>query len=1140
MRIFVIGLICTLVLAISPSFGKSPNLLPNGGAENEYLNRITRQEGYSTRITARDTGVPNHWRLTPGASMSKNEKFSGYSSIHLQGGGKEVSATAYSDYWRVKDASMPFGLPLVPKKEVRLSFQYKTSSPFQAAVLSSTIRLGTIADLPSESKTLSLPGSPEWKRIETSITPEELRWGAEVTFAIDASAESSASVWIDDVHISQGLGDCLNLSHNGHFETLDPFSDWPAAWEPPIEDQWVSWVGKRYRPPQIDTSTAASGRRSLRATVTYADISGISQQVCLNQDTPRPIVIGICSKLDNSVVNGRPGYFGPDNIPNLTLFVYHTDGTMQEVSPTFCLGESDHDWDYRRCGFLPQKPVDRIRVQVTLVGAEPTTSLWIDDFSVSELPIDGKRLPAAANCAPARSLPCIRGTSANLDCDGVSAANDDLNLYLSIPKLSGFKETLLFLNARAASDVINHYRYLYHVIRISEDGSFAMGEVVEKIGHTAMGQFIEGTMAGLELSNRENAYILTVPFRVLAVEGVPDDPLGFNIQWKATNESLFWTGNAPSTEYLGWLIAAPTPGIRVRSLHFGNRYQEETNQSQDFVTHPQIYAGMNEAELCMVNDGDTVQVELVGGVRGLLPFKGTYQLLANETKTIRFPYDAGIGHTADFELSLSADGENVVRTSYPLIVPSAIETVLDQEYYFPEETEAKAEIHNRFHPLPDRTRISLRVHDLVSNTTAFQAEHWIGTTTSTLSFPIERLRVNELPVQDYSVEISAFKEDGSLLGSHSVPFGRINHTKRRPLPPIESIRVDDKGRIIINEDFRFFPIVPSVSVMDWDEAIHLGANINRTYYRSIGDSTALLEEVDETWDLGAYTLTIGPGPNDVDDFEREADRLLPHPGFLACYAKQFYYWNRTEEDLQYRKLVERVVQDRDPQTLVIWGHHDSSFLYDLDLPKESIQSPLVGYCYVKIMGRPGSGWRNAPFLTRMEQVLDPHKFKLAEVNYYVSYHDDEIVPEHFKTYHSIRGDDWRGFRNESYLAVIYGANGLYHYICVQKGGLQRLRGWFQELNFMWPVFVADDAETPLAVFPANSMIEARLKEWNGKYYLLTANASEKPQHAVITLPKLNNMKVRKLFDRDGEMEVNADSIRDAWGETDAFVYEISP
>ena len=173
-------------------------------------------------------------------------------------------------------------------------------------------------------------------------------------------------------------------------------------------------------------------------------------------------------------------------------------------------------------------------------------------------------------------------------------------------------------------------------------------------------------------------------------------------------------------------------------------------------------------------------------------------------------------------------------------------------------------------------------------------------------------------------------------------------------------------------------------------------------------------------------------------------------------------------------------------------------------------------------------------------MLNPHRFKLAEVNYYVAFHDDEIVPEHFTTFYSIRADDWRGLRNESYLSVIYGANGLYHWICTQKGDLQRLRGWFQELNFMWPVFVADDAGNRISVTPRDRFIEARLKKWNGKYYLLTANASEAVQSAEILLDGMEGMKVKKLFDLSGKMAVSGNTIADTWKKYDAFVYEITP
>jgi hypothetical protein len=254
---------------------------------------------------------------------------------------------------------------------------------------------------------------------------------------------------------------------------------------------------------------------------------------------------------------------------------------------------------------------------------------------------------------------------------------------------------------------------------------------------------------------------------------------------------------------------------------------------------------------------------------------------------------------------------------------------------------------------------------------------------------------------------------------------------------------------------------------------------------------------------------------------------------------QFYYWNLPPDLIAYREKLESVIGAVPVPKLVVWGHHDSSFLYDLGLPELPQSKAPVGYCYVKIMGRPGPAWRNAPFLTRTEQVLDPHRFKLAEVNYYVSWHDDEIVPEHFKTYRSMRADDWRGVRNESYLSIIYGADGLYHYICVQKGGLQRLRGWFQELNHMWPVFVADDGGQRVTVSPTGSGIEARLKRWNGTYYLLTANAYDSPCDARITIEGLGTMRVRKLFNLPGAMAVDGNTIQDTWNRHDAFVYEIT-
>ncbi|GMQ80262.1 MAG: hypothetical protein BMS9Abin04_224 [Planctomycetia bacterium] len=1138
-----IGLVVVPALLVLPSFGAEPNLLPNGDAENEFVNHLTADGGRSTSIKAIDSGIPTYWRLTEAARLCKEVKHGGLRAIELQGGDRAASATVFSDYWRVKDVSMPFGLPLVPAREVRVSFYYRTSPALPSGALKATVQLGTIASLPADTDELSLPPAGQWQRVETTIQPAQLRWGGAVTFTLAAGAGDTMRVWIDDVRLAQDLGDPRNLVHNASFEQGSAAAAWPAAWSPPIEDQWVSWVGDRYRPPRWEDSTAVSGRRSLRASVTYADVSGVSQEIRLDQQVPRPVVVGIWSKLDNSIGNGPQGYHGSDNLPNLTVFVTHRDGTMQEVSPTFCLGESDHDWDYRRGGFLPQKSVAKIRLQVSVIGTEPTTSLWIDDVAVYELGADASAGLASAAGAPCRTLSCAWGRPNGRAAASLAAGNDGANLYFSIPRRPESRVALIYLNTHAKAGFVDHYRYLYDVVKISADGAFEKGTVAEKQGLIACGQYVDATALGLTLERTAEAYLVTIPLPAIRLEGPPGDAIGFNVQWLTAAGSAYWTGNAINVDQLGTLIPAPEPSVTIRSLRFGRRYQQETDQSQDLVSHPPIYAGMNEAELCLANGGEAVRVDITAGVRGRQPFVGSCDIAANAERTITFAYDAGVGRLGEFDISLGTGGRQLVRTSYPLAIPPAVEIVLDQEFYFPEEKRGKAEIHNRFRPIPQQGRAVLQVEDLVTGEIVFRSDQKSSPAVSVLSFPIDRLRINDQPVQDYRVVVSLFDQADMPLGSHSARFGRIHHTKRRPLPAIKKVRVDDLGRIVINDDFRFFPIVPSLTSAEWHDAIDLGANVCRTYYnvgkKAQGAETGLLDHVEQAWAAGAYTLTIGPGPSQMDEFEKQAETLLAHPGFLGCYAKQFYYWRLTDDLVQYRKKVERIVGAQPAARLVVWGHHDSSFLYDHDRPPWPIERPPVGYCYVKIMGRPGSAWRNAPFLTQVEQVLNPHRFKLAEVNHYVSWHDDEIVPEHFSTYYSIRGDQWRGVRNESYLAVIYGANGLYHYICTQQDGVQRLRGWFQELNFMWPIFVADDAEAELTVSPADSMIEARLKKWNGKYYLLTANASETVRHAQVSIHGFDRLTVRKLFDTTGDMALENNTIIDKWRKYDVFVYEIS-
>jgi hypothetical protein len=1130
------------VVAAAPAGAQTPNLLPNGDVEDEFVNHIRVGEKRTTTMEAWNSGESTFWKRGHGASLDRETVHGGKHSIALQADEQTAEATVFSDYWRVKDSTMPFGLPLAPGRPVEISFHVKTSPTLAADAFSAEIRLGTIDGLPSETQTVSMGPEAEWKRIAMTMTPEALRWGVSITFRAAGNLGDGQVAWIDDVSVTQDLGERLNLVHNPGFEQMAPGSPWPVGWEAPMDDQWVSWVGGTFRAPTFSPA-AYSSEKAMRCTVTYAEVSGLSQVVHLNQEAVRPIAIGLWAKLDNSIGNSAAGggYYGSDNLPNLTIFVYHQDGTMQEVSPTFCLGESDHDWDYLRGGFMPQKPVARIRLQATVLGTEPTTSLWLDNVEAFELDSEGSSLPSAV-FAPKRTLYSAWGGVSDSDSGQVQAAMNDERLSLFIPRAPEGGERRVFLNPSAWAPTGTHQRYLFKVIRLQENGQIGIADAVEKQGLIAEGQFGDAAESYIGVQMTMGGWAITVPWRALGLDGAPEGPIGFNVQQSGADGDRFWTGKSAAVAETGILVPPAPRGLSIRSIRFGNRYEHETDQTRDPVSQPPLYAGMNDGTVWIANSGPATEFTLTAGVRGRAMVEVPVSIESGETKRVAFPYDAGSSTYGSFDIALRRKGELLLEDTYPLVSPEPMELVPDQEHYFPEETEAVVEVHARYRPLPEKGRAEVIVRDLEDNSVVTSLQHEINAPVSTFRFPLDTLRINSMPVQDYTVELSWYDDQDALIGMQFARFGRIHHTVRHPLPAVESVLVDETGRLMINGDFPFFPVVPSLSNEAWDAGIDLGGNMYRPIYSPGSDNpdlvTSVVAAADRAWSKNVYLMPIGPGPGQVETFEKEVPAIFAHPGFLGAYPKQFYYWNLDDAQVAYRNQMEGLFAAQPSKRLLVWGHHDSSFLYDHDVSWPDVH-PAVGYCYTHIMGRPGSGWRNGPFLTRTEQVLDPGRFKLAEVNLYMTWHDDEIVPEHFSTYYSLRADAIAGFRNESYLSVIYGADGLYHYICTQTGGLQRLRGWFQELNFMWPVFAADDSEIAVTVSPASSGVEARLKSHEGRLYLLTANASERPTEATIRIHGLDGMTVKKCFDLTGALTVEGDTLHDRWGAQDAFVYEIT-
>jgi len=1131
----------SFLIALTQLFGgnnNQKNLLPNGNVENVMTTLFVSDKNYGSHIETKEPHIPSFWRLSDGASLCK-DGYSGGNAICMRRQENEVTSTTYSDFWKVGDPDMPFGLPLVPDKEITVSFRYRTSGLKNEKAFTALIKLGVIKNLPNKEVSLDLPVSEDWTLVTKKITLAELKWGCEIVFTLDGDKKNKGKVWIDDVYLGQQL-EGVNLVKNHSFEDLNSTMAIPPDWQIPIEDQWVSWVGARYREPVIDSDESFSGHSSLRADVVHAEGSGVAQNIYLNQHKIKPIVIELWSKLNNEI-NSKTNYpISQDTYSNLTVYVYHHDGTMQEVSPMLSLGMADHDWDYRRFGFQSTKPVKEILLQITTLGSECTTSLWVDEVRAYEVGSTTEELEARGIDYPRFSISSEWGRPTELkEIKGMRVNNDGENLYLVVPDRGEGEEISIYLNARTESKFVNHYRYLFDVIKIDKEGKVSKGITVEKQGYTADGEFKEGDDYGIGIKKLGDVYSLSVPLNSLQQNPLKThNPLGYNVMWKNGNKKKYWQGKAANNKEMGRIILAKAPGVSVKSIQFGQRYYDiEKEPLHDFVSQPPLYAGSNKAIIMLSNEGPDCQVELVCSIADEQEVRKTVHLQHHEIKRVSLNYKAGLGKLTTFNLTLFVNGEQKITRSYPIIVPPAIEVVLDQEFYYPEEDSAFIEIHNRYRSIPTEGKVLVEVTDLKDSKIVQKFFRKFADTIATISLDIRDLRINSLPVQDYSVTVRYLDEDQKILGEQTKYFGRINHTERRKLPPINKLTVDDHGRIIINDNFRFFPFLVSDHIIEWGAAIDMGANVLKNTYRI--DSIKYRAR-DKAWAKNAYTLYIGPyTPEEFDKFEAEAESLIVHPGVLSTYNHQFYYWNLSDEWIDFRKRVESFMGKLSSPRLVIWGHHDSSFLYDLDLPKwPNTNNPPVGYCYVKIMSRPGSSWRNTPFQTKTEQVVEPGRFKMAEVNYYVSAHYDEVVPLNIVSNLSLQGDDWHGVRNESYLSIIYGANGLYHWVIMQDKKVQRLRGWFQELNYMWPIYVADNAENKVEVLPYGSTVDVQLKKWEGKYYLLAANRDETTKTVSVRIDGVKSMKVKKLFELNNELSVKNNIIRDEWKKYDVHVYEI--
>ncbi len=1122
-------------------------ILTNGGAEEIILNDIKFKRDYTTEIFPDGRGMLSYWKFSNSAKLCSKEKKGGKYSVLLIGNDKDSTARIESNMWHSVDPEIKFGVPVFPEKTVIVSFFYKTSKEVKKGEVRAILEFGVDQEHYGKEKALIIKNidlipSSTWTKVEKKYKFQEFLLGANIEFILKGKkGGENRKIWIDDVRIIQPSQDKgVNLVRNGDFEISDNSGIWPKYWDIAKEDQWVSWVGENYRKPVLDSSVTKNGKFSLRESVVYGDISSLSQRIRINQKKTKPIIISLWTKLDNSIGNSPPHYNGPDNLANLNVHVYYTDGTMVEVSPTFILGITDHDWRKKVFGIMAKKPIEEVSLRFIVLGSEPTTSLWIDDVRFFEYNSGEKELRERNVFLPPKKIISNRGKE--LNDNGLFVSNDNDNIYMKIPFKNNQKEVKLYLNPLIRITGINHRRYLYHVLKIHKEKSAQWGLVTEKQGYTAEGLFEPAKSFGISVKRDKEFVEIKIPFKAIKMNRPSFEPFGVNFMWIGKDgKKTLWTGRRINNREMGRLILAKRKPISFVSLEFGDAYYNDRDQSDDFISYPQIYAGENRGRLVLSNKNQlSKKIIIVYGMKDLKLNKKEIILPPLKNSFIDLKYNVGLKRNTEFVLRIYEEGKEIFNSSFPIIIPPSIEINTDKDFYYPSESRAELRIYDRYRPISKGDVVYIKIVDLKRKRVILRKRVYINSKKKVIYFPIKNLRINKLPIQDYKFEVILKNGKGQTLGKAEKPFGRIYLPEKRKLPPIKKVSVDKNGHAVINGNFKYFPIVPSVDkLMDdnWDEAIKMGANIFRAWFNK-----KTFFQRDRAWKKNAYTLTIGPGfdRKQLKMFEsKEGENLIKHPGFFSMYGKQFYFWKLSGRLINYRKEVERETERRGLNRLIIWGHHDSSFLYDLRGPEWKFKNPDVGYCYVKIMGRPGPVWRNAPFLTLTERILHPDIFLLAEVNYYVSFHGDEIVSENYfgGGLASLRGDDWRGLKNETYQAVINGADGVYNWVCAQKRDIQRLRGYYSELNYMWPIFLSEDANTKVELFPFDSKINFMVKKWNGKIYLITANSSEIPQRATLKL-NIKNFKVKKLFNLKGDMKVGPDVIKDIWPRYGVYVYEI--
>lgn len=569
----------------------------------------------------------------------------------------------------------------------------------------------------------------------------------------------------------------------------------------------------------------------------------------------------------------------------------------------------------------------------------------------------------------------------------------------------------------------------------------------------------------------------------------------FQLRHKALSAKTWWDdvelhAATPVALRLGIMAPAAEPGNTTISAVLINRSPQLAGQSVKIRTSP----GNHEEPFKLTSEPET-------------------------TVTLHFNIEKRGAQTLTAEI-LSAGGEKLFASENKVTVPPPLvmEPILPVYSCVedgPQTIESRIWVHE-----PDEVRANATLHCTVRK--AGTGEQTTAIAELNVSPPILENRLTfKLPPQDkgdYLVEcalVPAFDRDGdhgiddvlAKKGSSITSASQDWHIISRSQA---TVTFSDDGYPIMDGK-KTFPM-GLYDGSDYPDLASAGFNITQNFdvghvrRGNLPDNQRMKKILDQSMSLGMKHLFLvvhGPNCRVLDDeYLRRLKMFKNHPGVFCWYEEEGVA--RGDVKLDFLRQFHDTVKQLAPEHPIILGDTIDS------ITKVTDRSNFFPVDYMD-----GAIWWWYPF--PIKKGGRPGAYEGEEIGNAL-----ELVPPSFLTLAKTKKPIWvalqaykkpKGrfpteaeYRAQPYIAVIYGAKGLYWYTGLdvqtmrEEGHFEYLKKLVHELREMSPVFMAPDSTETVKLATPNEMICYRLKDAGDKLVLLAVNRNDRPADVTFEIP----------------------------------------